>query len=257
MRLLCAALLAALTAGAAEPVRWIAHRGGVVSTQFAENSPASLDEAARRDYWMIEVDVRESKDGKLVVQHDPDFERFYGAKRLVADMNWEEISKLRAKPGGTAPMTFRDLCRRAKGKLRLMIDTKEPSHGEAFYQEMESAMRENGLLESAYFIGTAESRERFRGKARVSATGAELRAALAEKPDAAREFFVFEWGSMSPETIAFARKHKVPVVPSINTFHYKEDPLDRGSADIRRLLKLGVTEFQIDSVYELAFVRPR
>ena len=37
----------------------IAHRGGVVGDEFAENSPASLEAAVDRDYWMIEVDIRE------------------------------------------------------------------------------------------------------------------------------------------------------------------------------------------------------
>ena len=52
---------------AAEDVRLIAHRGGIVSPKYAENSPAGLEAAIRRGYWMLEVDVRETKDGRLVV----------------------------------------------------------------------------------------------------------------------------------------------------------------------------------------------
>jgi glycerophosphoryl diester phosphodiesterase len=231
-------------------LRLIAHRGGVVSGQFAENSPASLEEAVRRGYWMIEVDVRESKDGKLVVHHDPDFKRFYGVDRQVAGMSWSEIAKLRAEPGNTRPMTFREVCERAKGRLRLMIDTKLPEHSDAFYLEMESALRDNGLLESAYIIGTEESRARLKGKARISARGDELRV-LAGKGETLNHYFVFEWGNMSEETVRWAQARAVPVVPSINTFHYgEEDPMKRGEQDIRRLRKLGVTEFQIDSVYD-------
>lgn len=236
------------------PIRWIAHRGGVVSEQFAENSPASLEEAVKRGYLMIEVDVRESKDGVLVVQHDPDFVRFYGVRRNVADMTWAEISQLRARPGDTRPMTFRELCERAKGRLRLMIDTKEPSHSEAFYRETESAMRDNGLLESAYFIGTVEARRWFRDKARISATAEELRAFAARGEPVGRRYFPFEWGTMTKESVDWAMSQGIPVVPSINTFHYRDgDPIARGSADIRKLQTWGVTEFQIDSVYEPVF----
>jgi hypothetical protein len=240
----------------ASPVRLIAHRGGVVSEQFAENSPASLEEAVKRGYWMIEVDVRESKDGVLVVQHDPDFDRFYGVKRKVADMRWDEIARLRAKPGDSRPMTFRELCERAKGRLQLMVDTKEPSHPEAFYREMENAMRANGLLDNAYFIGTEESRRWFRGKARISATYPELRQHAAAGQAVGKLYFLFEWGTMSRESVDWAFANKVPVVPSINTFHYRgNDPAGRGHADLVRLRGWGVREFQIDSVYDAGSFR--
>ena len=93
-------------------------------------------------------------------------------------------------------MIFRELCERAKGRLRLMMDTKEPSHGEAFYREMESAMKDNGLLESAYFIGTEESRAHFKGKARLSATFAELQKYAAKGEPVDRLYFLFEWGNL-------------------------------------------------------------
>jgi glycerophosphoryl diester phosphodiesterase len=232
-------------------IRLIAHRGGVVSEAFSENSPASLEEAVRRGYWMIEVDVQESKDGVLVVHHDPDFKRFYNVDRRLADMTWDEISKLRANPGNTRPMTFRELCERAKGRLRLMIDTKEPSHPPAFYREMESAMRANGLLDTAYFIGTEESRQWFQGKARISATSSELKALASKGEAVSNKYFLFEWGSMTPDSVAWAQARGIPVVPSINTFHYgARDPIALGTADIGKLFQLGVTEFQIDSVYD-------
>ncbi|MEZ5402606.1 MAG: glycerophosphodiester phosphodiesterase family protein [Bryobacteraceae bacterium] len=256
MRFALAVLLAFTAVHAENAVRLIAHRGGVVSEAFAENSPASLEEAVRRGYWMIEVDVRESKDGVLVVQHDPDFERFYGVKRNVAGMTWDEIAKLRATPGNTRPMTFRELCERAKGRLRLMIDTKEPAHTDAFYREMESAMRSNGLLDAAYFIGTEESRRWFAGKARISATAEELRKLHAAGKPVERAYFLFEWGTMTRESVEWCQARAIPVVPSINTFHYRGDrPIERGKADIERLRSWGVTEFQIDSVYDPVLTR--
>jgi hypothetical protein len=249
VRTIAAGLMLVAVAGAQRPlskIRLIAHRGGVVSERFAENSPASLEEAVKRGYWMIEVDVRESKDGKLVVQHDPDFKRFYGVDRQVADMTWPEIAQLRAQPGNTRPMTFRELCERAKGRLRLMIDTKPPGHQGAFYREL----RDNGLLETAYVIGTEESRARLKGKARIGMPGDDLRK-LAGKGERLEHYFIFEWGNMAEGTVRWAQAHGVPIVPSINTFHYADqDPMKRGSEDIRRLQALGVTEFQIDAVYD-------
>jgi glycerophosphoryl diester phosphodiesterase len=44
-------------------VKWIAHRGGVVDARYSENSPALLEAAIQHGYWMIESDIRETKDG--------------------------------------------------------------------------------------------------------------------------------------------------------------------------------------------------
>jgi glycerophosphoryl diester phosphodiesterase len=63
------------------PLRLIAHRGGIVDDIHAENSRGSIEEAIKRGYWMIEVDVRATLDGEPVLQHDATLERFYGASR--------------------------------------------------------------------------------------------------------------------------------------------------------------------------------
>ncbi|MDX2153923.1 MAG: hypothetical protein SFV54_24495 [Bryobacteraceae bacterium] len=154
-------------------------------------------------------------------------------------------------------MTFRELCERAKGRLRLMIDTKEPSHPPAFYQEMEAAMRDNGLLATAYFIGTEESRQWFKAKAPISATSQQLKQLAGAGEPVGERYFLFEWGNMSEDSVRWALANHVPVVPSINTFHYRNrDAIQTGLADIARLRSLGVREFQIDSVYDPAFTQP-
>jgi glycerophosphoryl diester phosphodiesterase len=250
-------LLAAATLFAEQPagLRWIAHRGGVVDARYSENSPASLEAAIEHHYWMIESDIRETKDGRIITQHDPDFRRFFGDPRKVSDLTLGEIKKLRADPGGTAPMTFAELADACKGRLHLMLDIKEPSHGPAFYQEIEKDLRRTGLLESTYFIGLEEAGDYFKGKSRVSVNFKQLEAAVEHGEDVRRLYFLFEWGkTLTPEQVRFAQKHGVAVVPSVNMFHYEgKQPLASGTADIRRLIPLGVTEFQIDSVYEPAF----
>jgi glycerophosphoryl diester phosphodiesterase len=247
---LIAALAGALSS--AEPVKLIAHRGGIVDERYAENSAASLEAAIQRGYWMAEVDVRESKDGRLVMQHDPDFERFYGVKRLVAGMTWAEIQRLRSKPGNTRPLEFHELAALAKGRIQFMVDTKEPAHPEAFYASMEKALRDNGLLENAFFIGTEESRRRFHGKARIGLDRKALEAAMARGEDTRRLYFLFEHGTTLDEPgLRLAAKAGVPPVVSINIFHYDgRDHWKGAESDIRRLRKLGMTYFQIDSVYD-------
>lgn len=240
----------------AAPLRLIAHRGGVVSADSAENSPAAIEGAIRRGYWMVEVDVRESKDGRLVVNHDSSFRRYYGVDRRVEEMTWEEITKLRANPGGTRPMTFRELCELARGRIRLMVEAKGTQHSEAYYKELESALRDNGLLESAYFLCPPGIPERFRGKARLSSNAQRLREMAARGEPVEKLHFLFERGNMKEEDVRWAQGRGIPVVPAINSFHYTGGrAMEQAVADIQRLLGLGVTDFQIDSIYEPAFSR--
>lgn len=237
---------------AERPVKIIAHRGGVVGEEYAENSPAALQAAIDRGYWMIEVDIRESKDGRLVVQHDPDFERFFGDKRLLAEMTWEEIRGLRATPGGSRPLEFHELAALCRGKLELMLDTKPPEHPEAFFRSMEASLRENGLLAGAFVIGTDESRAWFHGKARVGVDRAQLRKAVAASEDVRSLYFLFEHGrDLDAETVRYAQKLGVAVVPSINIFHYDDTDPKAAEADTKRMLDLGVEYFQIDSPYDV------
>ncbi len=233
--------------------RLIAHRGGVVGDAHAENSPGSVEAAIAAGYWMIEVDVRESADGMMVVHHDEDFERFYGDGRLLAEMTWDEIAELRATPGDTRPLLFAELAELCRGRMRLMLDTKPPEHSEQFFEEMERVLVENDLLESAFVIGTEQSRAWFDGKAKVGVDRGGLRSAIERGEDIAALYYLFEHGrDLDAETVGWARELGVDVVPSINVFHYDDlaDHMAAAESDVLGMLDAGVVYFQIDSVYD-------
>lgn len=245
------AMLCAGAVCAERPVRLIAHRGGVVDAQRPENSAGALQEAVRRGYWMVEMDIQESKDGHLVVHHD-DFLESFGDRRNPGEMTWDEIRRLRAQEDNSRPLEFLEYAPLCRNRIELMIDTKEPSHPPRFYAEMEQALRANGLLAGAYFIGTAEARAYFKGKARISADRDELGRALRAGEDTARLYFLFEHGRTLDEGgLKLAKRAGVPAVASINDFHYAGmDHMKAAHADILRLRALGLINFQIDSIYD-------
>ena len=241
---------------AANRVELIAHRGGVVDEGRIENNLPAIEEAIRRGYAMLEVDIRESKDGHLVVHHDANFRRFYGDERKVADLTWAEMKELSSTPGNLRPLDFEEFANACKGKIKLMLDTKGPDHSEDFFVEMERILKESDLLSTALVIGTQQSQDFLQGKAKVSVNRTELEAAIAAGEDASERYFLFEHGDMSDETVALAQKHGVLIVPSVNVFHYPaKEHMQRAEADIMRLKALGIRHFQIDSVYE-HFCRP-
>ncbi|MCP4189128.1 MAG: hypothetical protein GY768_00720 [Planctomycetaceae bacterium] len=229
----------------------IAHRGGVVDAEHIENNRPGLEAAIRRGYSMLEVDIRESRDGQLIVHHDADFQRFYGDDRRVSEMTWEEIKQLRTKNNELRPLSFAEYAAACQGRIRLMLDTKG-RQGPRFPQKLESILKDNELLKSAYVLGSDSTKQALHGKAKVSINQENLRKAIQRKEPVAQLYFLFELGAkLDEDSIELATEHGVPIVAAINTFRYPADRHRRLAAeDIHRLKKLGVNQFQIDSVYE-------
>ena len=249
------ALLAAapLASAAAKPFL-IAHRGGIVGNEHAENSPASVESAIQRGYPMIEVDIRRTKDGRAIVHHDPTFLRYFGLDARVSDLTWSEIQKLRATPGNTRPMDFEELCARCQGRIRLMLDIKGEAFPDDFYAGLEASLSKHNLLRSAFTLGGGRTKSFFKGKLWLSANRKELQAFIAASEPVDKLYFLFELGSvLDAPTVALCHSHNVVPVAALNTFRYEIEKIDHFAGarrDISKLKPLGVTHFQIDSIYD-------
>ena len=75
--------------------RNFAHRGlHKLDKSVPENSIPAFDAAARIGYG-IELDVRLSADGRVVVFHDDDLKRICGVDARVDELSWDELSTLK------------------------------------------------------------------------------------------------------------------------------------------------------------------
>lgn len=251
---------ASATAAIAPELKLIAHRGGIVDDAHAENSPKSLQSAIERGYWMVEVDIRRTRDGEPILQHDADFRRYYGHPAKVEDMTWAEVARLRATPGGSKPIHFREACAMCENKTRLMLDIKGADWPEAFYLGLAKTMRSHNLLHTAYLLGGgSRPAQIFGGECFQSSNRKTLAEAVARGEDVKSRRFLFELASdLDAEALALCRKHDVTPVAAINTFRYtmaKRDEWQGPKEDAQRLRQLGVLHYQIDSRYEPLFGR--
>ena len=64
-----------------------------------ENSIKAIEECIRLGVDMVEIDVRETADGHLVVIHDKTIERTTNGRGFVSDLTLDELSHLRLKAG--------------------------------------------------------------------------------------------------------------------------------------------------------------
>ena len=74
----------------------VAHRA-YWRSMAPENSLAAIDSAIRLKMDMVELDVWKTKDGELVLMHDPTVDRTTDGSGRIADMTLAELRQLRLK----------------------------------------------------------------------------------------------------------------------------------------------------------------
>jgi len=82
--------------------RAFAHRGG--SAEAEENTLPAFSRAVALGYTHAELDVHLTRDGAVVVHHDPTLMRMFGDPRAVADMTLAQLQDLRSAGGVHVPL---------------------------------------------------------------------------------------------------------------------------------------------------------
>lgn len=135
-----AVLAGVLGSGAADPgaqgaslplvrhrVAVIAHRGGAALAP--ENTLAAIRNAIRLGADYVELDVRTSQDGHLVLMHDATTNRTTDGGGAVKDLTLPQLRTLDAgrkfgRPGEAVP-TLEEALRECRGKIHVYLDHKE------------------------------------------------------------------------------------------------------------------------------------
>ena len=100
-----------------------AHRG-LHNGERAENSMSAFKAAVEKGYG-IELDIRLSKDGQLVVFHDDTLGRVCGVEGKVIDFTAEELSRLSLNGTGEGIPLFADVLKMVDGRVPLLVEIKE------------------------------------------------------------------------------------------------------------------------------------
>lgn len=100
-----------------------AHRG-LHDAEKAENSISAMRAAVEAGYG-IELDVRLSKDGKLVVFHDDTLDRVCGREGKVIDFTAEELATFKLSGTDDGIPTFDEVLLAVDGRVPLLVEIKE------------------------------------------------------------------------------------------------------------------------------------
>lgn len=101
----------------------IAHRGGI-SDGYPENTLAAFRRAMAVGADVIELDLRGTKDGRLVILHDETLDRTTDGTGLVTDFTLEELKKLNAGGNEQIPTYEEALQLVANTGTKLLLDIK-------------------------------------------------------------------------------------------------------------------------------------
>jgi len=122
-------------------VRAVAHRGA--SGYAPENTVAAFDLAVEMDAGGIETDLRLTRDGVVVLVHDPTVERITDGQGQVASLRFVDLQVLDAgrwfhpRFGGLRILDLRSFLKRYMGRTWLELELKAPEAVDAALDEVQ------------------------------------------------------------------------------------------------------------------------
>ncbi len=126
---------------------FIGHRG--TRRDFDENTILAFKKAIEYGANYIEVDVRKTKDGKLVVFHDSNLNRTTNGSGYIKDFTYKKINAFKTVIHRSTIPLLTDILNEFKSKSYFMIDLKE----EGLVDDIVEVIKEKNLLEDTVISG--------------------------------------------------------------------------------------------------------
>jgi len=128
----------------------IAHRGSHL--KVPENSLAAYENAIKEGADYVEIDLRTTKDGHLVIMHDESISRMTGINGLIKDLNYSDIKDLKIKPAVKGDTNtyhipeFADVLNVCKGRINIYLDFKDADVKKTYSLLKEYGMQNNVVV---------------------------------------------------------------------------------------------------------------
>jgi len=136
-------------------LRWnveiAAHRGGGII--MPENSLSSIQSALDKGVTVMEIDVQTTKDGVIVLNHDPNLQRVAGVSTKVSELTYEELEQIdigyqyEENYLKEHVPTLDAVLSRVKGKARLIIEIKSFSYNHEMIRNLVLLIEEHDMVE--------------------------------------------------------------------------------------------------------------
>ncbi|MDF2586683.1 MAG: glycerophosphoryl diester phosphodiesterase [Anaerocolumna sp.] len=137
------------------------HRG--FSHDVPENTVPAIEKALEEQADYIEVDVRQTKDGELVLLHDDNLKRTAGLNKKIWNTEYAEVALLDAgiwmndEFQGTKIPTLREVFELCKGKVNINLDLKHNANQVGFEQNVVDLIKEYEMEKQCVITSTSLS----------------------------------------------------------------------------------------------------
>jgi len=140
-------IIRALHDPSSKQVLVVAHRGDWRNAP--ENSLLAIEYAIEKGVDVVEIDLKKSKDGVLILMHDKTLDRTTSGKGKPEDYTWAELQQLTLKNPHGAPTrqripTFEQCMLAAKGRVMINVDK-----GYDYFQEAYAVLEKTGTIDHA------------------------------------------------------------------------------------------------------------
>lgn len=128
------------------------HRGHVIDGH--ENGRPSLQKAADLGASLCEIDLRQTKDGRLVVFHDDILDNASTGTGLISQLDYTDLAQVRTKARSGLPIDgqpielFQDILAFSRELgIGLIIEIKDKFEGTAYLEKVVASIRHADMLE--------------------------------------------------------------------------------------------------------------
>jgi glycerophosphoryl diester phosphodiesterase len=125
---------------------FIGHRG--TRTDFDENTISAFEKAIEYGANYIELDVRKTKDGQLIIMHDSTLDRTTNGTGRLDNHNYDELKTIKTERREHIPL-LSEVFELLNGKIQFMIELKE----EHLHDKIIKIIKENDLIEDCIISG--------------------------------------------------------------------------------------------------------
>jgi hypothetical protein len=232
----------------------IAHRG-YINGDHPKNSLSALGKAIELGYDMIEIDIRETKDKEIILNHDEDLMRLFKIEAKVKDLVLNELKKFKFSNLIDKILSFEDCLKLCQDKVGLLIEVKDKVYSESYLKNIYQALVKWKMVEQVIiYPPRGDLIDFYLGKVRVGLNyeqffkikgeeGLVDKVVVLEMPD--------RWDKNTIEDIH--RQNSITLTTVKQTYFDRKfstgDHLKLAWQTIDELKKLGIDGINIDSIY--------
>lgn len=128
-----------------------AHRGG--SGEGVESSLAAFEHAIQSGVPTLEMDLQVTKDGVIVLNHNPDTRGDYTENLIIKDTNWSKLKTLKNSANGQSMVTLEALVDKYHNDfvVKFMVEIKNPADTKTIINFVKKSGIENRFVIQSFY----------------------------------------------------------------------------------------------------------